>query len=137
MVVDSEREEIRTEMLKVRERIADAEASIKQLREPGGSELLAEINGLDGDIESATRKLDTVEDLIRQLHLDGAVDSVYDEQIEIRYSILREQDGQLIEETTAETSPVRPGDVIKISRRITRPAPNQTSRGDLAVIGSQ
>ncbi|WP_281438331.1 polysaccharide biosynthesis/export family protein [Rhizobium sp. 007] len=137
LAADSKRKEVQTEMLKVSERVASTEASIRRLQDTDGRELLAELNGVDGELENVIGKLGTAEDLIQQLQIDGAPAASHNEEIEVTYSLLRERDGQLVEEVTAETSPVRPGDVIKVSRRTTGSLLDRTLSSAPAVTGYQ
>jgi chromosome segregation ATPase len=137
LAADSKRKEVQTEMLKVSERVASTEASIRRLQDTDGRELLAELNGVDGELENVIGKLGTAEDLIQQLQIDGAPAASHNEEIEVTYSLLRERDGQLVEEVTAETSPVRPGDVIKVSRRTTGSLSDRTLSSAPAVTGYQ
>ncbi len=137
MAVDSKRKEIETEILKVRERIAANEASVKQLQ-VSGKELLAELNAVDSDLEVVTGRLRTVENLIRQLQVEeAAVTGQNEQEVETKYRILSERNGELIEEEASEASRVNPGDVIKVQLRTTGLLTDRNIAGDVTAAGYQ
>lgn len=137
MTIVSKKKEIETEILKVRERISENEIAIKRLHETGHNELLAELHNVDSELENVTRKLATVQHLIQQIQADEADAGGRLEDTEIKYSIMREQNGALVEEAATETSRVRPGDVIKVSRQQTEVPSGQAVSDDLTAVEYQ
>ncbi|AFL49968.1 exopolysaccharide production protein ExoF [Sinorhizobium fredii] len=117
--VQSQLLDIDTTSLKAKQDISKATQDESNLRNDWDAQLAQELQNTEAELDTLTLKLGTSRDLMTEALMQSAEAAQLDEQAEnITYSIIREQDGKSTEIAATETTPVLPGDVIKVNAAV-------------------
>ncbi|MEJ6846426.1 polysaccharide biosynthesis/export family protein [Sinorhizobium fredii] len=117
--VQSQLLDIDTNSLKAKQDVSKATQDESNLRNDWDAQLAQELQNTEAELDTLTLKLGTSRDLMTEALMQSAEAAQLDEQAaDITYSIIREQDGKLTEVTATETTPVLPGDVIKVNAAV-------------------
>ncbi|WP_018237210.1 polysaccharide biosynthesis/export family protein [Ensifer sp. BR816] len=113
--VQSQLLDIDTTSLKAKQDVSKATQDEANLSNDWDAQLAQELQNTEAELDTLTLKLGTSRDLMTEALMQSAEAAQLDEQgANITYSILREQDGKSTEIAATETTPVLPGDVIKV-----------------------
>jgi polysaccharide export outer membrane protein/exopolysaccharide production protein ExoF len=128
--IEAGRLELDTALLRARQDVSRAERDLLELRNKQHNEVLAQIRETQGKLEEANRKLSTAQTLLDETERFAAQfgESSDAANVQTHFSIVRRVDGQLVERSASETSPVEPGDLIKVWITKQRPGLQVTSQ---------
>jgi hypothetical protein len=123
MAVESKKREIQNEVLRVRQVQLETDATIQKLQDPRAAEVIKDLNEVEAEVDLLTTKIKTAEGLVREAENEEVLSdgSSLEREIQVSYSILRERDGDLREEPASETTPLNPGDIVRVTRSFERP----------------
>ncbi|WOS66511.1 polysaccharide biosynthesis/export family protein [Sinorhizobium fredii] len=117
--VQSQLLDIDTNSLKAKQDVSKATQDESNLRNDWDAQLAQELQNTEAELDTLTLKLGTSRDLMTEALMQSAEAAQLDEQAaSITYSIIREQDGKSTEVAATETTPVLPGDVIKVNAAV-------------------
>lgn len=107
--------DIDTASLKAKQEVSKATQDETNLRDDWDAELAQELQNTEAEIDALTLKLGTSRDLMTEaLTQSSEAAQLAEQSANITYTIIREKDGQPAEIAATETTPVLPGDVIKV-----------------------
>ncbi len=108
--------DIDTASLKAKQDVSKATQDETNLRDDWDAELAQELQNTEAEIDALTLKLGTSRDLMTEaLTQSSEAAQLAEQSANITYTIIREKDGQPAEIAATETTPVLPGDVIKVN----------------------
>jgi polysaccharide export outer membrane protein/exopolysaccharide production protein ExoF len=115
--IEGERLRVEQRLLNAKQEISRAEISIVELRSRRAQEVALEIRETQAKIEEAARKIATTTELIEsaQASLPYVMASSPLGGAEATYHILRQVDGRVVEMSAEESTPVEPGDTVKVN----------------------
>ncbi len=134
--IEAGRLELQTALLKARQDVSRTERDMLELRTKRHIEVLAEIRETQAKLEEANRKLSTAQTLFAESQAFGrhVAQGAGEEGVQMHFSIVRRVDGNPVETGASETSPVEPGDLVKVwitkqppGAQVSSPAPAEPS----------
>jgi polysaccharide export outer membrane protein/exopolysaccharide production protein ExoF len=128
--VEASRLELETALLRARQDVSRAERDLLELTNKQHNEVLTQIRETQSKLEEANRRLSTAQTLLDETERFAAQfgESSDAANVQTHFSIVRRIDGQPVETSASETSPVEPGDLIKVWITKQRPGLQITSQ---------
>ena len=117
--LEGERLRGETSLLRAKQEVSRAEIAIIELRTQHTQNLTSEIRDTQAQLDQLERRLETAESLVADAQLDDPVGGrAGTPRLQPAFSIVRAgADGQSVELTAEETTPIEPGDAIKVEIR--------------------
>ena len=117
--LEGERLRGETSLLRAKQEVSRAEIAIIELRTQHTQNLASEIRDTQAQLDQLERRLETAESLVADAQLDDPVGGrAGTPRLQPAFSIVRTgADGQSVELTAEETTPIEPGDAIKVEIR--------------------
>ena len=137
----SDRLVILTAMMRARQGISEARRNLEGLDDARRSEIASELQSEQANFDQLKMKKDTTQKLLIENLLDSEPSRGPGEDLPLSFSVSRRNAEQITQFVASETTPLSPGDVVKVVQPImsggssaTRPglSPEMTTRSDQA-----
>lgn len=129
--IEREQRELETYILRAHQNISQSRQNIVSLRSERRNEIVTELQQTQAMIAEAGERVSTTQQLILESEVTAPMERVRQDLIQASqasYAIIRRNDEGEAEEIAAEeTSPVLPGDVVQVQRRIRASQPEAAS----------
>ncbi|WP_158266788.1 polysaccharide biosynthesis/export family protein [Alsobacter soli] len=115
--IQGDRLRVETAGMRARQEISKADISILELKNKRSNDLLVELRTTQAKLEETSRKANTTEQLLRESEYTAP--QLLAERLKATmappsYSIVRKVNGEPVETAATETTPIEPGDIIKV-----------------------